>query len=113
MKRGEIWIASLDPRRGVEVGKQRPVVILQTDYLNDLGHPTVVVAPISSQQKGENILRLRVENEGLNRGAGYILVDQVRALDVASRLKKKVGKLRIAEMSAVSRALGAVLEISR
>ncbi len=42
MKRSEIWVASLEPNKGSEVGKQRPVLIVQTDLLNDVGHPNVM-----------------------------------------------------------------------
>jgi mRNA interferase MazF len=31
MRRGEIWVARLNPNQGAEVGKLRPVVILQAD----------------------------------------------------------------------------------
>ena len=31
MKRGEIWVANLNPNRGAEVGKIRPVLILQNN----------------------------------------------------------------------------------
>ena len=88
MKRGEIWVVSLDPRKGAEVGKQRPGLIIQTDFLNDVGHPTTIVAPISSQSQDENVLRYRVENTGLRKGFGFILIDQLRAIDAVHRLKK-------------------------
>ncbi len=31
MRRGEIWVARLNPNQGAEVGKRRPVVILHAD----------------------------------------------------------------------------------
>jgi mRNA interferase MazF len=111
MKRGEIWIASLEPKKGTEVGKQRPVLILQTDLLNDIGHPTVLVAPISSQAQAENVLRYKVENSGLARGAGYVLIDQLRAVDAAHRLKKRTGKLRRSEMEQIGIRLRQVLDL--
>ena len=62
MKRGEIWVAHLDPKKGSEVGKQRPVLIIQTDLLNDIHHPTVSVLPLSAQEQSENILRIKVSH---------------------------------------------------
>ena len=35
IRHGELRVADLNPRRGTEAGKLRPVVILQTDLLND------------------------------------------------------------------------------
>jgi mRNA interferase MazF len=33
MRRGEIWIGNLDPGRGAEIGRIRPVLVLQDDVL--------------------------------------------------------------------------------
>ena len=33
MRRGEVWLGNLNPNRGQEIGKIRPVVILQADFL--------------------------------------------------------------------------------
>src|ERR1035437_9443524 len=93
MKRGEIWVASLEPKKGSEVGKQRPVLILQTNLLNDVGHPTVLIAPISAKEQKENILRYKVEDDVFHHGFGFVLIDQIRAIDVELRLKKKVSQL--------------------
>lgn len=111
MKRGEIWIASLDPKKGSEVGKQRPVLILQTDLLNDVAHPTVIVVPISSQAQTENVLRFRVENPGLHKELGFVLIDQVRTIDGAQRLRKKIGKLKDSELEQISVLLKQVLDL--
>lgn len=111
MKRGEIWVARLEPKSGSEVGKQRPVLICQTDLLNEALHPTVIVFPISSQDQNENVLRHRIECAGLHNGRGYVLVDQIRAIDAKSRLKKKIGILSGEEMKKISRLVRFILEI--
>lgn len=49
IKRGEIYLANLNPKRGSEVGKLRPVLVIQTDMLNEVFHPTVIVLPLSTQ----------------------------------------------------------------
>jgi mRNA-degrading endonuclease toxin of MazEF toxin-antitoxin module len=38
-ERGEIWLANLNPRRGTEPGKTRPVLIVQAQALLDAGNP--------------------------------------------------------------------------
>ncbi|MEN6456339.1 MAG: type II toxin-antitoxin system PemK/MazF family toxin [Prolixibacteraceae bacterium] len=43
IKQYEIWIADLNPQRGKEPGKKRPVVILQTNILNKIPHPSTIV----------------------------------------------------------------------
>lgn len=112
MKRGEIWIASLEPKKGSEVGKQRPVLIIQTNLLNDVGHPTVIVAPISSKEQKENILRYKIEDKNVfNLGFGFVLIDQIRAVDAVARLKKRLGSLNQQQMRDVSLRLKQVMDL--
>ena len=112
MKRGEIWVVSLDPKKGAEVGKQGPALIVQTDLLNDVGHPTVIIAPISSQAQAENVLRYKIENSGLQKGFGFVLIDQIRTVDASHRLKKRIGKLNASEVEEISLLLKQVLNLS-
>jgi mRNA interferase MazF len=44
-QRGEVWLATLDPTRGAEIGKTRPVVILNGPNVGRL--PLRVVAPVT------------------------------------------------------------------
>lgn len=59
MKRGEIWIGNLNPNHGAEIGKVRPVLIIQEDQLSDAGLPTVVVLPLTTQVRA-GLRHLRV-----------------------------------------------------
>ena len=83
IKRGQLWWANLDPARGTEPGKIRPVVVIQTDLLNDAGHPSTVVCPITTQiTKKVSILRIHLaKGEAGNPDPSDILVDQIRAID--------------------------------
>ena len=112
MKRGEVWIATLEPKKGSEVGKQRPVLIIQTNLLNEVGHPTVIVAPVSSKEQKENILRYKIEDKNIfNSGFGFVLVDQIRAIDASLRLKKRVGSISHQQMQAVGLRLKQVMDL--
>jgi mRNA interferase MazF len=51
IKRGEIWWANLDIPSGSEAGFRRPVLIVQSDTLNESTGPTVVVLPLTSNTK--------------------------------------------------------------
>ncbi|NBY11223.1 MAG: type II toxin-antitoxin system PemK/MazF family toxin, partial [Sphingobacteriia bacterium] len=48
IKQYDIWFADLNPRVGTESGKTRPVVIIQTDLLNEF-HPSTLVCPVTSK----------------------------------------------------------------
>ena len=59
--RGEVWVARLNPNQGAEVGKVRPVVVIQADLLTQAGIPTVVVVPLTTQmRRGAALLRVLI-----------------------------------------------------
>ncbi|MCD6113003.1 MAG: type II toxin-antitoxin system PemK/MazF family toxin [Bacteroidales bacterium] len=94
IKQYEIWIADLNPKIGTEPGKTRPVLVVQTNLLNRIPHPSTIICPITTNVKKESEI-LRVH---LNKGTANIhrscdiMIDQVRAID-NKRLIKKVGNL--------------------
>ena len=51
IRSGEVWVARLNPNQGAEVGKVRPVVVIQADLLTDAGIPTVLVVPLTTQMR--------------------------------------------------------------
>ena len=80
IKQYDIWLADLNPTRGTEPGKTRPVVIIQTDLLNDT-HLSTIICPITTNVKVEaELLRVHLKKGQLDR-LSDILVDQVRAID--------------------------------
>ncbi len=61
IKQFEVWIADLNPGRGTESGKIRPVVIIQTDLLNSI-HPSTIICPITTNVQSESeILRVHLK----------------------------------------------------
>lgn len=91
IKQFEIWLANLNPAKGTEPGKVRPVVIVQTDLLNE-SHPSLIICPITTNVLPESEL-LRVHlNKGQLEVFSDILVDQIRAID-KKRLISKLGEL--------------------
>lgn len=93
-KQYEIWIADLNPQIGTEPGKTRPVLVIQTDLLNEASHPSTIICPITTnfQQEAE-ILRVHIEQGIANvRERCDIMIDQIRAID-NNRLVKKIGRL--------------------
>ena len=47
-QKGKIYLAKLNPKKGNEVGKIRPILIYQTNILNECEHPTTIILPIST-----------------------------------------------------------------
>lgn len=89
----EIWLADLNPRFGTETGKTRPILIVQSDLLNN-AHPSTIICPITTNvKKGVEVLRVNIDKNtcGLKKD-GSIMIDQVRSID-NKRLIKKLGDL--------------------
>jgi mRNA interferase MazF len=94
IKQYEIWIADLNPQIGTEPGKTRPVLVIQTDLLNKIPHPSTLICPITTNvKKDSEILRVHLKKGTANlQKDSDIMLDQIRAID-NSRLLNKVGQL--------------------
>jgi mRNA interferase MazF len=94
IKQYEIWIADLNPHIGTEAGKTRPVLIIQTNLLNQIPHPSTIICPITTNvKKGSDILRVHLKKGEANLHQNCdIMIDQMRAID-NKRFMKKVGVL--------------------
>jgi len=93
IKQFDIWIADLEPQRGTETGKVRPVLIVQTNLLNN-EHPSVVICPVTTNvEKDSDILRVHIKKGIANlKIESDIMIDQIRAVD-NRRLLNKIGEL--------------------
>jgi len=109
VKQYDIWLADLNPSRGTESGKTRPVVIVQTDLLNET-HLSTLICPITTNvNKDIELLRVHLKKDQLDK-LSDILVDQVRAID-NKRLLKKVGQLTKEQKNDLKTNLRIVLDI--
>lgn len=99
MKRGEVWLVSLDPTVGTEIQKTRPCLIVSPDELNRVLR-RVIVAPMTS---GSHPAPFRVPTSFRNR-AGLILLDQIRTVD-RQRLVARRGSVDQAETDAALEVL--------
>ncbi len=88
IKRYEIYFADLNPTKGSEIKKVRPVVIVSQDSMNRFLE-TIVVCPLTSKLHPQ--WRTRIQINCVNKNA-EIAVDQIRAIS-KQRLKKKIDTL--------------------
>lgn len=100
MKRYDIRWAALDPVRGAEMAKTRPVVIVSLDLLNQCLR-TVTVCPLTSELHPAWRSRLQVRCGGR---AAEIAVDQIRTIS-KSRIGDRIGRLTEDEASALRRLI--------
>jgi mRNA interferase MazF len=82
MRRGEVWVGNLNPTRGGEVGKIRPVLVIQADELTTSGAETVLILPMTTQVR-PNMQRYRVTIRARDRLLKdcQVIVDKPRTLD--------------------------------
>jgi mRNA interferase MazF len=83
--RGQIWEIDLEPQtHKEEPGKRyRPALILQTDLLNKIGHPTTIVVVGTTKVKRDKDyfpLRIALINQPCLAQETDLLVDQIRAV---------------------------------
>ena len=111
IKRGEVYLATLDPALGREISKTRPVVIVSNDK-NNAFSGTVTILPISSQ----NLDKVYPFEVLLPKGIGNlpkdskVKADQIRTIDRA-RIVKNIGVLGDAEMKDIEKAIRLHLDI--
>lgn len=79
---GEIWLANLNPTKGTEPGKTRPVLILQNQILLDIHHPSTLIAPLTTRLiDNTEPLRYRIPAQDKLEKDSDVLIDQLRAID--------------------------------
>lgn len=110
MRRGEVWVANLNPNGGAEIGKVRPVLILQSDRLGAQAVPTVVVLPMTSRVfPGLRRLRVSIPARDRLKANSQVIVEQPRTVDGNRFGEGPLTRLTDDELAAVERALQGVL----
>ena len=115
MRRGEIWLVDLEPVRGAESNKRRPVVIVSNDRANaraaQLGRGVLTVVPVTS-----NITRvlpfqvlLPADRTGLQVDS-KAQAEQVRSVDV-TRVSLRIGRMPPDLVSELNEALRLHLDL--
>lgn len=105
IKRGEIYLAALDPTIGREIAKTRPVLIVSND-INNRYSATITVLPITSKnlQKSYPFETILPKGSGNLPKESKAKADQVRTLD-KRRLIKLIGMLNDDVMTKIETAL--------
>jgi len=100
MKRYDIVWADLDPVRGSEIAKTRPVVVVSMDVLNEV-LSTITICPLTSQLHPGWRSRVQIRCAGK---AAEIAVDQIRTIS-KQRLGRKLDALSENEASTLRRVI--------
>ncbi|AZG76210.1 type II toxin-antitoxin system PemK/MazF family toxin [Methylocystis rosea] len=104
VKRGEIWLAALDPTVGSEIQKTRPCLIVSPPEMHDHLR-TAIVAPLTTGSRPAGF-RVALTFKGKR---GLVLLDQIRAID-KQRLVKRLGKASESTLASILAGLREVFE---
>src|ERR1700674_4708960 len=110
MKRGEIWLVSLDPASGYEQKGRRPVLIVSPEAFNRATKLPVIL-PITSGGNFARTAGFAVPLIGAGtKTAGVVRCDQPRALDLAARGGRKLESIPGAIMDEVLARISPIFE---
>ncbi|CAG8590954.1 401_t:CDS:1 [Ambispora leptoticha] len=115
---GEIYLVYFNPKKGKEIGKLRPALVISNDIQNEYDHH-IIVAPLSDEdwenlaeiQHLEILIRVNSIN-GLDKDS-KILLNRVRAIDKKFRLRDYCGMASQEIMEQVNKGLELVLNLRR
>ena len=102
VKRGNVYLVSLDPTTGREIKKTRPCVVVSPDELNEHLR-TYIVAPLTT---GSHKYPFRIACRFQGK-SGHVVLDQIRTVDRA-RLVKPIGRL---SARAIEQSLARLVEM--
>ncbi len=104
VRRGDVFMANLDPTIGVEIKKKRPVIVVSNDTINQFSR-LVIVVPLTT-----NIFRLSPSHVLIPKGEGGLgqdskaLTEQIRAMD-KQRLTTRIGTLSARFLSLIEQSI--------
>ena len=106
INRGEIWLANLNPSKGTEPGKTRPVLVIQTQALLNVGHSSTLIIPLTTRLIDDMFpLRVRIMKQEKLMENSDALIDQVRAIDNKRLIEGPLTQLSNKEMENISNAI--------
>jgi mRNA interferase MazF len=110
VQKGQIWVANLNPNKGAEIGKIRPVLILQDAQFDFL--PTLLIAPLTTALRPKtNLIRPWVKARDLLEQDCQICVDQLRVLDRARLGEGPLTQLDAFELEQVEKSLLMLMDV--
>jgi len=102
----------MNPAKGTEPRKIRPVVLVQSDFLHNNNYLSTIVCPISSLQEGVSKIRIPINPSLINglKKKSSIIVDQITAVDL-NRLHERIGYLEEEYRASLCESLIEILDL--
>ncbi len=109
-RRGDLYVANLNPFKGSEQGGTRPVLVLQNNDGN-FHCPTLIIAPLTSEIKKNYMPThyLIKKAKGLSVPS-MVELEQIKTID-KMRIQEYLGKVSDEDMDGINRAIEKSLDL--
>ena len=102
LSRGGIYLARLDPAKGAEIGKLRPVVVLSAAEVLAVDSPLLFICPLSSRSDPAfSALHVALPPRDGLKVSSYALVEHCRAVSRRRVLGGRIGQVTDEELTLV------------
>lgn len=106
LTQGGIYLAKLNPAKEAEVGKIRPVVILNSQAILDIVPPTIFICPLSSQSHPKfSSLHVKLSARDNLKAISYALVEHCRSITIKRIVYPRLAQLTSAELIVILQRL--------
>jgi mRNA interferase MazF len=111
VRRGEVWLADLQPTRGREQSGERPVLIVSPDPFDQGAAQLVIAVPFTTRRRDLAVhVEVRPPDGGLPE-VGFAMCEQVRSLAVDRLGPQPFGSVSGAVLRSVEQRLRLLLDL--
>ena len=103
---GGVYLVKLNPKRGADIGKTRPAVVLTNQQILDVLPDVVFVCPLSSQSYEEyELMHIQITERDNLQQDSYAIVEQCRTISVSRIIQPRIAQISHAEHHDIIRRL--------
>lgn len=102
LTRGGIYLARLDPAKAAEIGKIRPVILLNAQRILDVTPPLVFICPLSSQSQPKfSSLHVELLPRDNLKAVSYVLLEHCRSISTSRLIFPRLAQIADFEISII------------
>jgi mRNA interferase MazF len=102
LSRGGIYLAKLNPAKAIEIGKVRPVIILNSQAILNSIPPIVFICPLSSQSQPEfSSLHFELSVRDNLKVKSYALVEHCRSIVISRIIYPRIAQTTSYEIESI------------
>ena len=100
LTRGGIYLARLDPVKGDEIGKIRPIIILNSQMILNNNPPVIFICPLSSQSQPEfSKLHFELNVRDNLQVKSYALIEHCRSISLSRIIQPRLAQITHLELN--------------